>query len=405
MDTTGFFAVDRAFGVSSAILGLLSLFFFLLGYAYDGRQGAVREWFRKRWEAIQRSPWRQLPERAIRAAVYPARTTAQYVGSMASESSFAAWVVLVWGMVAWGVAGYLWNMKGAALMALCTLPALLLLMDRLGLTQLGIRRRLRRGPLGYQFLKSISLLGISLWLMVLYEIVRRLVSLPTATAAAIMPAALPLTWLLAFLFLSNIGIFRVSRKALREDWAAVAAFGVALSFSVSLVAMYIGHVAVPQAWVPKTFQMLAANAVCDGLTLVATLGVLIWAVGGRGVLRLPAAVFVDIGIAVVLALGSLHLGLAGTEKALSTRELLNVLFARSPDGSGWQLGPYFWVMHTAFLPTVGYLGLIMVCWLGKVVLIPVHWFFGVGHEHKNPLTLTGWLFAVLSGVLKVVQWM
>ncbi len=389
-------------GIGTGLFLFLSALLFFLGVAYDGKQVLVREWFRHRWEAVERSPWRQLPERTIRAIVYPARSVAHYLGSLASESSFAAWAVLLWGIAAPVVAAHLWNVKGAVFISLCTLPGLLVLLDRLGVAPFQLRKRLGRSYTGYQWLKMFSILGIAMWGGVLLDVVRRVIALPMPISAAIMPAALPLTWLLAFLFISNIGVFHITNKAVREDWAVVAGFGVAMSFIVSLWAMYIGHVAVPQAWVPKTLQMLVANALCDSLTLVATLGVLLWAVGDRGLLRIPTAVAMDIGIAASLAVASLHFGLAWTERALSTRGLLNVLIGRSSDGSAWQLGPYFWVMHTAFLPTITYLGLVLVCWLGKTILIPARWFFGISQGHENPLKLTSALCALIAAILEGV---
>jgi hypothetical protein len=70
--------------------------------------------------------------------------------------------------------------------------------------------------------------------------------------------------------------------------------------------------------------------------------------------------------------------------------------ARSPDGTITDLGPYFWTMHTTFLPTLVYLSIILLGWLGKVLLTPIKWFFGLGQENKNPLKLTAALFTIVS---------
>jgi hypothetical protein len=43
-----------------------------------------------------------------------------------------------------------------------------------------------------------------------------------------------------------------------------------------------------------------------------------------------------------------------------------------------------------------YLSIILLGWLGKILSIPIKWFFGLGQEHKNPLKLTAGLFTLVS---------
>jgi len=147
--------------------------------------------------------------------------------------------------------------------------------------------------------------------------------------------------------------------------------------------------------------MLLSNVILDGFTLVATVAILSQAVVRPGLLRIPMAVFLDIVVAALLACCSLYFGLMLTSKALSVSEVLNVLLAKSPDGYSLELGPYFWAMHTTFLPTLLYLGLIFAAWLGKALLTPVEWFFGKGQESSNPLKLT----SALCGVFMAVFWL
>ena len=42
--------------------------------------------------------------------------------------------------------------------------------------------------------------------------------------------------------------------------------------------------------------------------------------------------------------------------------------------------------------------------MGKVVLVPVGWFFGIGHEHKSPLKLTATLLTLLSVMFGVIAY-
>jgi hypothetical protein len=187
-----------------------------------------------------------------------------------------------------------------------------------------------------------------------------------------------------------------------EDKLVPFSVAVTLSFAVTFLAMLLGHLVNQSAWVPQTLQMLVSNVIFDGFTVVVTLALLSWAVAKRTMLRIPCAIFLDIVIAALLACCSLHFGLVFTEKAVTWGETLNVLLAKSPGAEGFELGPYFWTMHTTFLPTLLYLSLIFVTWTGKLILLPIKWFFGAGQEHKNPLKLTAaflTLFSVAFGSL------
>ena len=85
-----------------------------------------------------------------------------------------------------------------------------------------------------------------------------------------------------------------------------------------------------------------------------------------------------------------------TEKELTVTAVLNILTGKAAGGDHYELGPYFWAMHTKFLPTLAYLSFILVAWLGKTILIPFAWFLGKGKAHRNPLGLTASLFVLLA---------
>ncbi len=134
--------------------------------------------------------------------------------------------------------------------------------------------------------------------------------------------------------------------------------------------------------------MVFANLLFDGLTMVVTFKVLAAAVRRSAFMRIPAFIVLDLVLAGLLAIGSLYFGTVKTVHALPLLNMLHILIGRSPDGSHWQFGPYFWVMHTTFLPTLACLLLILICWFGRALLIPVHRFFGKAAEHEHPLKLT-----------------
>ncbi len=159
-----------------------------------------------------------------------------------------------------------------------------------------------------------------------------------------------------------------------------------VSSIITLFSLIVGHAIVPDLWIPKTLQMLISNTIFDVLTIYITIYLLIWAVKIQNIYRIPLAIFADIVLAALLACFSLYFGLVLSDKSLSIKAIINVLIAKSPDGANIELGPYFWVMHSTFIPTLLYCLLIFTTWLAKVMLIPVVWFFGKGQESKSPLS-------------------
>ncbi len=148
-------------------------------------------------------------------------------------------------------------------------------------------------------------------------------------------------------------------------------FGGIVSFFWTFSALVLGQVLEPSAPVPQTFQLLFVNTVLDSLTIVATLWLLMFAFRhASGWLTAPVLVFaigMDILLAALFAVLSLYLGLLGNpEFALTIRECVSVLWGLSPDGSVREFGPYFWVMHTVFLPTMVYLGMLMIVLIARL---------------------------------------
>ena len=197
-------------------------------------------------------------------------------------------------------------------------------------------------------------------------------------------------------------VYKWFRKNAETDWGRDFAFplslSLGLSFSLTFLALLIGKVTVPEAWIPKNFQMLTANVLLDGLTMVVTLIILEKGLNSVRWYSIPTAIAIDILFSCnFLHALQLYLGLVFTDHALSVIETVRVLFGLSPNGNTWELGPYFWVMHTTFLPTIFYLGLIFVAFLGKGLLSVVHGFLGMAQANEEPLKLTGTLCGLIAG--------
>lgn len=178
--------------------------------------------------------------------------------------------------------------------------------------------------------------------------------------------------------------------------------GVSLSFALTILALLVGHIGDPSSWIPKSLQMLISNVIFDGLTMVFTFGLLGWALQTRTYIRLPVAVLIDIVICALLACGSLYFGLIFTQHELTVSEILRVLIGFSAESEKFVFGPYFWAMHSTFIPTTVYLAAIILCWIGKTLVLPVNWFFKINAASERPLSLTGSLVAILAAVFFVL---
>ncbi|HEY4934761.1 MAG TPA: hypothetical protein VII23_24600 [Terriglobales bacterium] len=189
---------------------------------------------------------------------------------------------------------------------------------------------------------------------------------------------------------------------------------------LTLVALVIGHRFYPLAYVPQTAQMFAANVVCDFLSFVFSIGLLlgavtpearpaVWSQSEISRLRLPklpipTAVAADLGIALVFACLSLWCGLVFTNHAIPATAVLRTLIGRSISGREWAFGPYFWVMHTTFILTLLYLGAILVTLIAKAGLAPTRWLLErFGNRDINPIRLVASLMALAGASLGALR--
>jgi hypothetical protein len=187
-------------------------------------------------------------------------------------------------------------------------------------------------------------------------------------------------------------------------------FAFTLSFFITAIALFFGFVCSPGAYIPKTIQMFLVNVLCDGITLVLTFVILQGAIDRvigdesseqqkiKRKYPIPAAIVIDIVAAAFLAYLSLYLGLVGSDNALSITETVNVLIGRAPSGGTGELGPYFWAMHTTFIPTAIYLTVIMLAYIGKLIILPVFHVLKKGKELEKPHDLSAAVFAFVAVV-------
>lgn len=390
-------------GGIAGVFALLAALFALLDVIHGYRQGKVKAWFRAKWEAVGRSPWLNMPEHVIRFFVIRMKRWAARVPVAIFERRRMGLPLVVAGPVAIIAARYyLANATPAMLSAIMCMACFF---AGCGVLYVILKLIAGRPPnpisLPERLGNIFGSLGAATFVaMFVFLVTAGMLVMPLAYAVPATVVVSPLYWLILWLGLSEV-LCLVRRKDKLEgrqsDLLLALCVGTGLSFAVTLAAILIGHVASPVAWVPQTPQMLISNVVFDGLTMVATLLILRRALAHPTLWRIVLAVVVDVVVAAALACLSLLVGLVFTSKALSVDEILNVLVGLSPDGSHAEVAPYFWAMHTTFLPTLAYLGVILAACMGKALLIPVRWFFGVGYE-KGPLRLTAALFALFAAL-------
>lgn len=175
-------------------------------------------------------------------------------------------------------------------------------------------------------------------------------------------------------------------------------FGISASFFITFISLSFGYYIEPSAYVPKTLQMLFSNAFFDGLSLIITIKILSLAVGSSRKLPIPIAIFFDIILAGLFACASLWIGLVGTKEMLSLREILSVLIGKSSNSTQFAFGPYFWAMHTVFIPTLIYLSIILLCWMGKIFVLPIARLFSRARYVDKPHRLTAGALLLLAAI-------
>ncbi|HEV7643750.1 MAG TPA: hypothetical protein VGO50_07350 [Pyrinomonadaceae bacterium] len=394
MNADTFFLIKVVCAIIGSLFGLTGALFTFLDTAENEKTEKTQAWFRGKWEAINKSRWLSLPENTTRWLLSSKNSLLKLEKQVPPR--FLNLIGLTIPFLLFASCFIYWGMKIAFLAFIISAPIIsFIILGRFPLifVQMGLAK-LFVIPLLAVFIIT-GLLTTFLWLQIILH------QNPNS-AAIVMSLLAPVFWMaISLLLLGPIHVYTFGEKRKKkelEDFLIYLSIGVVGGLTITLWAMAIGHLVEPSAYVPQTLQMLISNVIFDGLTMAITFAILSKALSKDGLFRLPIGILLDIVVAGVFAICSLYFGLIFTDKALSLQETFHVLFARSADNTYWGLSPYFWVMHTTFIPTLLYLSLILFCWIAKALLIPVKWFFGLGQENKNPLKLTGLLLGVFAAI-------
>ena len=185
-----------------------------------------------------------------------------------------------------------------------------------------------------------------------------------------------------------------------QNYAALFGLSISISLFTTFLAFVIGHSATPELWIPRTPKMIIVNALFDGFTVQTTYILLRWLTrrSKRNIFIIPIVVTADFLIAAVFASSSLYLGLPLDGSQLTIEETINILIAHNPNGAHWEIGPYFWVMHTTFIPTALYLLMIAITWMARLLLISIESILGKMWPIERPLKMTSLMCTLLAAI-------
>jgi hypothetical protein len=431
-----------------AVLTPLSAGFYLWAAWKDEKYDSTHAWFRAKWDAINNSAWLTLPERCIQWVLRAKGNLANLLaGLIIGGEPYVINIAIAFLLFAscWLYWGFLWALLITAAygiflllltwLAIWSIAAFAVTYSIMGSGRLSVRDRIIL-RVAYGLWWGYRIIGCLLiafmWLNMLFTI-----SLTYATVllAILLPfsgavAAAPIITLVERAYSKRKGelldreysfrfqdpikydpkrviMLRVLSRHRAKEYRSLSyviffIFGGNAGFVLSFLAMLVGHAAEPTAYVPRLWPLLIVNFICDGLTLALTFSVLN-SINKKRAYYLPLALVSTLLLSALLAFCSLYLGLLFTDHPLHAREVLNILIARAPDGNGIQLSPYFWIMHTTFIPLLLYFAVILLCWLAKVFLLGARWYFGKGLSVKDPVKITFAFCALIIGLLTALD--
>lgn len=398
MSPESFTVLKAIFGAGAALATLLAAWFeFKDRGQTDEQRRATRQKYGKWWRVIRKTGILELPERVItkthkQKSRFPnaAQRAAGFVTVPTAVTALL--IALLTGLV------ITWAQYGMLIALLWLVP----------LASYGSARALHKTTLGHRLADVTIVLGCVGWAISGLLLVRLALTLPTMYATMTFVVSAPLFALfmgvpLAFIVTGGNELLGRTAEGTSET-ALLLGVGMVISFSSTMIALLVGHFASPNAYVPQTFQMMLANVVCDGITLVTTFAILGLAVRERRRWPIPAVILFDIVVAALLAGASLYVGLIGTDQALSLQQVGYVLIGMSHETQQWEIGPYFWAMHTTFLPSLLYLSLILFTWVGKLIVLPIAGIFRKGGEIEKPHHYTAGALFLVAAALFALSW-
>jgi len=188
--------------------------------------------------------------------------------------------------------------------------------------------------------------------------------------------------------------------------------GVGFSLFATVAALALGKIAEPNAVHPTlSVQAISTNLLCDTFTLAGCGFLFRLRNKASGLFFLFFLIPGCAAIGVLFALLTALLAFWGTPDQLSISQIIHVLLGLSPTSNNFELGGYFFLVHTTFLPVLLYLFSLVFSVVLKFVAYIASRLFGLASAvHANPFKVMAALLAVffaiftgLSGVASVAK--
>jgi hypothetical protein len=410
--------LEIIFSGMAAMLGLVTAVFTALACMQTKSDLlAVQNWFHQKWVTISKSRWLDLPERVIRWFLEATRAfKTKSPQSLGCWSLLSVLAVIIWtGNIAAARRNVAVPVKGPILYVLrLPITDLLSFVVLIGTSVILCVTIYRRSSLSTNQILGCVVVSIGLGTaqaaLSMMPVLLSL-SLPLAKATILIILMIPFCaafWAIGpVYFEEKIADYfdgQIAAEVYRDR--ILIGFTLAFSFSYTLLCLVLGRLVNPGASIPQSLQLLVSNAVLDVLTMVVSLQILKKSVHPSNSLPIPVAILICFLLAGVLAVASLWCGLCFTSRALSLSRIGNVFVARSSDGTRWEIGPYFLIMHSTFIPILIYLATIIFCWVGKLICSLVTRFLRKGRESDiNPFGLTAGVFGVTAAVFSLLAYL
>ncbi len=398
MNPSSWFTLKLLFGVMASIFALLAALFTFFDSVKDKDQLKIQEWCGHKWYLIRTSRWRNLPEIIISEILSLKATFERIILIKIFNAKYFPLFLLAYLPLILVPILFQWGNK--SILVICSSA----FFGGVYIAMLYYKYYAEIIPVGF----AVRILAILEYITFRFYFIRLILVCyavffiivgPFLLVSATLMQNIFIASILMFLLLPAMCLFLIPVFSLLSDGSNYKfdlAFSISASFTVTCWALALGHIAEPNHYVPQTIQMFLSNVIFDSFTLLATIFLLGWSLECNSLSRIPKVIVLDILLAALFALSSLYFGLLMTDHQLSILQIFYVLAGYAPEGDKLQIGPYFWAMHTAFIPTLTYLLLILIFWFGKLVVIPIDKFLGIAKSHKQPLKITATLLTLVS---------
>ncbi|MEP1096378.1 MAG: hypothetical protein ABJG78_14775 [Cyclobacteriaceae bacterium] len=373
--------------IVGGFLALSAAFFGFLAVLRNDNQLTIRAWFKHKWSLIDTSNWRRIAEKSIGWSLNTEAALKGRLKILAQRED----VLGIAFLLDLGAIWYYYKFSYAFFLLL-----LILTIHKFKVLD-------RKKDLLFYFALSATYLiaAFGSYLLVLIALKSSLTVAPLILIFSL-PSFFLFLGLPLVYFEKAIKWLKINMVIPPFENIQVYGFYVGLSFILTFCSFLLGNSISQDSTVPQTFQMLLSNTLMDSATIGVTLYLMKWAFKKNSIKSISSAIMLALFFSMIFACTSLYFGLLDTEYSMSLKEISRVLIGLSPTRNGMDFSPYFWAMHTTFIPTIIFLSVLTIGLTAKLILIPIQWFFSKGDKNKNPLALTAALFTVLAAFFGLI---